>query len=328
MHLCVIIPALNEEATVGQVIEQIRAVEFPAQVTRKTVVVVDDGSTDRTAAVAAERGAVVISHSENCGVGRAFHTGLRNALAHGADLIVNIDGDGQFNPADIPDLIQPLLDDEADFVTASRFKDPELTPEMPAVKRWGNRQMSRLVSTIVGRRFHDVSCGFRAYSRDTALRLNLWGEFTYTQETFLDLGVKGLRIVEAPVKVRGVREIGESRVASSLWNYARKTSEIIFHAYRDFWPLRFFGILSAASAVVGFSLAGFLVVHYLKTRHFSPHIWAGFVGGAFIFLALICLITGLLGSMLKRIRLNQEEILFHLKRQAYDRPDQQPPEDN
>ncbi len=320
MHLCIIMPALNEEATIGRVIDQILAVSFPPAVTRRTIIVVDDGSTDSTASVAVEQGAVVVSHTENRGVGKAFHTGLITALREGADLIVNIDSDGQFNPSDIPALLRPIIAGEADFATASRFKDPDLEPEMPVVKRWGNRQMSRLVSFIIGRRFYDVSCGFRAYSRETALRLNLWGEFTYTQETFLDLSAKGMRMAEIPIRVRGVREVGESRVARSLVTYARKTSEILFHAYRDFWPLRFFGIIALLSAIPGLCCLGFLGVHYLSTGSFSPHIYLGFLGGGALLLALVCLITGLLASMLGRIRLNQEEILYHLKGEAYSKP--------
>lgn len=317
MLLCVIIPALNEEATLGKVMTQIREVRLPAPVDACALVVVDDGSTDRTAEIAAELGAAVVQHPRNRGVGRAFHSGLEKALALGADVVVNIDADGQFNPADIPQLIGPIIQGRADFCTASRFKDPALEPEMPPVKRWGNRQMSRLVSAIVGRRFDDVSCGFRAYSRETALRLNLWGEFTYTQETLILLCARGLQIEEIPLRVRGVREVGESRVARNLWTYARRSSAIIFHAYRDFWPMRFFGILGALALVPGLGCLSILALHWLRTGRFSPHIWAGFTGGSFVFLALACFLTGLLGSMLRRIRLNQEEMLYYLKSRHY-----------
>lgn len=313
-RLVVIIPALNEEATIGTVIACIREVAMPAGVGTLSIVVANDGSTDATREIAEKAGAHVVSHEVNRGVGAAFRTGLHAALSLGADFIVNIDADGQFNPNDIPMLLEPLLGGRADFATASRFKDPDLVPEMPAVKLWGNRQMSRLISCLVGKRFYDVSCGFRAYTRDTALRLNLWGDFTYTQETFLDLSAKDLRIAEIPARVRGVREVGESRVARSLVRYARQTSEIIFHAYRDFWPLRFFGAIAVVGAAPGLCLVSFLGLHYLRTGRFSPHLWSGFLGGAFIFFALICLVTGLLASMLKRIRLNQEELLFLIRR--------------
>ena len=120
---------------------------------------------------------------------------------------------------------------------------------MPAVKRWGNRAMSSLISRLAGQEFHDVSCGMRCYSRRAALQLHLVGRFTYTQEVVLNLAFKGLRIAEVPVRVRGEREFGESRVAGNLWRYALRSAQIIFRAYRDYHPLRFFGGLAAALLV-------------------------------------------------------------------------------
>jgi glycosyltransferase involved in cell wall biosynthesis len=320
MHLAVIIPALNESATIGSVIDRVRATDMPSAILQTSVVVVDDGSDDDTGAVAGDRGCVVVSHGYNRGLGVAFRSGIDRALRVGADLIVNIDADGQFDPGDIPALLTPLLDGTADFATASRFKDRAMTPEMPAVKLWGNHRMSWLVSLIVGHRFYDVSCGFRAYTRDAALHLNLWGDFTYTQETFLDLSVKGMRIVEVPTHVRGVREVGKSRVASDIITYARRTSGILFHAFRDYWPMRFFGSLAGLCAAPGCGLIGFLAQHYVVNRSFAPHIWAGFVGGGFLVVSLVCLLAGLLGSMLAQIRLNEEEVLYFLRRDAYGAP--------
>ncbi len=317
MHLAVIIPALNEEATIKSVIEKIAKVDFPKEVSQTTVVVIDDGSTDKTSQLAQQVGALVVRHTKNRGAGAAFKTGLDQALTLNVDLVCFIDADGQFNPHDIPKLLQPILDDNADFVTASRFKDRSLTPDMPGIKLWGNRQMSRLISLIVGKKFYDVSCGFRAYNRDAALRLNLWGEFTYTQESFLDLSAKGIRILEVPTKVRGVREIGESRVANNLWVYFEKTIVIILHAFRDFWPMRFFGFMALLTSIPGIGLLIFLFHYYLQNGSFFPHTWAGFVGGSFLLLSLVSFITGIVASMLKRIRLNQEEILFHLKTERY-----------
>lgn len=314
MRLCVIIPALNEEATLGTVIDHILAVKQPHEVTETRVVVIDDGSTDQTASIGGSHGADVVRHAENRGLGVAFQTGIKKALEGGADLLVNIDADGQFDPADIPRLLQPLLCGRADFVTASRFSGGEAPAGISSVKLWGNRQMSRLVSMIVGRRFADVSCGFRAYTRDAAMRLNLWGDFTYTQESFLDISAKGLRIAEVPVSVRGEREFGDSRVANNVWVYAMRTSRILLRAFRDYWPLRFFGLLAALTALPGLGLWIFLLLHYLRSQRLSPHLWAGFFGGAFLLLSLLCLLTGLLGSMLKRIRLNQEEILYLLRK--------------
>ncbi len=309
MKICAIIPALNEERTVADVVHKTsRRLELMGAT--GTVIVVDDGSSDRTADLARDAGAHVVSHATNCGVGKAFHTGLTEALRLDADIILNIDADGQFDPDNIPALLQPIIDRRADVTTASRFKDPELVPVMPPVKLWGNRMMSRLVSKIAGKKLYDVSCGFRSYNREAALRLNLWGSFTYTQESILDLVIKGMRLEEVPMAIQGVRSVGKSRVASNLWNYGYRALKIILQTYRDFWPMRFFGWLSLAGLLPGVGLIGFLFYHRLTSGGFSPHIWAGFVGGGLLTLGIMTVITGLMAQMLTRLRLNQEEILY------------------
>src|SRR5215208_2821544 len=136
MKLVVTIPALNEEKTIYQVVSGVPR-DIPG-ITDTEVIVVNDGSTDSTAAEALRGGAIVVSLPGKGGLGHVFRTGLERAMRRGADIIVNIDGDGQFNPADIRKLVQPLLSDSADFVTCTRFADPELRPKMPLVKYYGN----------------------------------------------------------------------------------------------------------------------------------------------------------------------------------------------
>ena len=306
-RLLVSIPALNEERTVGQIVRGVHR-EIPG-VGVVEVLVVDDGSADATAQVAEEAGARVIRHPSRRGVGAAFHTALSYGIDRGVDLIVSIDADGQFDPADIPALLAPVRSGEADLATASRFIDPALVPEMPAVKRWGNRMMSRLISRLAGQRFHDVSCGMRCYSRRAVLELHLLGRFTYTQEVILNLAFKGLRIVEVPLRVRGEREFGESRVAGSLWRYGLLTGQIIFRCYRDYYPLRLFGGIALLLLLPALALAGFLLGHYLQTGAFSPHKWAGFTALGLSLLALLVLQVGMVGDMLARHRAYLEEVL-------------------
>lgn len=308
LSLLVAIPALDEEKTVGSVIRAIP--RQLAGVSRVDVLVVDDGSADRTGAEAEAAGARVIRHDETRGVGAAFRTALRHGIEAGAELIVSIDADGQFDPADIPALIDPVLRGRADFASASRFLDPALVPDMPAIKRWGNGVMARLVSRLTGQRFHDVSCGMRCYSRRAAMSLNPMGRFTYTQEVFLNLAFKQLRIVEVPIAVRGEREHGESRVAGNLWRYGLNTSGIIFRCFRDYRPMLFFGSIAGVLAAVGIALAAFLAAHYLGTGSFSPHKWAGFSGAALLMLALAVAFMGLIGDMLNRHRIYLEELLY------------------
>ena len=263
--------------------------------------------------------AVLTTHPANLGLGRTFRDGVRQALALGADLVVNIDGDGQFNPADISMLVAPIVAGEAHMATASRFLRRDLVPEMPAIKRWGNRWVAGIVWLLSGRRFRDVSCGFRAFSREALLRMNLFGSFTYTQETFLDLIFKGLEIVELPVRVEGVRRFGTSRIASSIPRYAFRSLQIMMRAFISYRPFSFFATLAGLFLAIGFALLGFLLAHYLENGAFSPHIWAGFVGGSFCFLGTSTLIIALVGDMLVRQRLNQEEVLYFLKRDLYRR---------
>ena len=146
--LVIIIPALNEEKTIAGVINDIPS-NIPG-ISQTDVIVIDDGSTDNTAKITEENDAFVVQHPKTIGVGAAFHTGLHHALEHGADIIVNIDADGQFNPKDIPELIKPIQDKKAWFTTCTRFAKPELVPQMPLIKKLGNKWMVYLINIITG----------------------------------------------------------------------------------------------------------------------------------------------------------------------------------
>jgi glycosyltransferase involved in cell wall biosynthesis len=320
-HLLVSIPALDEEPTVAEVVRGVPR-EIPG-VGSVEVVVVDDGSRDRTAERARAAGARVIRHERPLGVGAAFHSALAFGIDHGADLIVTLDGDGQFDPRDIPALVEPVLSGRAEFTTASRFLDPALAPQMPWIKRWGNRMMSRFISRLAGRTLHDVSCGMRCYSRRAAMHLHLLARFTYTQEVILNLAFKQLAIVEVPIRVRGEREHGRSRVAYSVVRYGARTLQIAFRCYRDYHPLRFFGGIALACLVPAGLLGAFLLRHWLATGQLSPHKWAGFAAAALAALAAAALHLGVIGDMLNRHRVYLEEILFRQRSEAGRAPERE-----
>jgi glycosyltransferase involved in cell wall biosynthesis len=302
---------LNEEASLPHVLQRIpRAI---AGVEAVEVLVVDDGSTDGSAGIARQHGAHVLSHMFNMGVGQAFHTALEYALEHGHDGMVSIDADGQFSPEQIPLVLDPILRGQAEFVTGSRFLNNRSIPHMSAVKRWGNARMTRLINRLTGQRFTDVSCGFRAYSRQALLRLNLHGQFTYTQETFLSLVFNNVKIAEVPIDVRYFPD-RQSRVAGNILQYALRTSNIIFRTYRDYRPLRFFWSAAFVVMMPALGFAGFLLAWRVYSGEFSPHIWSGFVGGFLFFIATALFIIGLMADMMGRSRRNQEEILYYLKR--------------
>ncbi len=313
LRLLVAIPCLNEAATIAEVVGEVpRAIPGIAEV---DVVVIDDGSSDDTADMAKAVGAMVIRHPRNRGVGAAFQTAVNRAVDAGYDLMVNIDGDRQFNPRDMVKLVAPVIAGEADMVTASRFIAPSSALSMPRVKLVGNHMMSFLISSLVGRKYADVSCGFRCYNRESLLKLNLHGAFTYTQETFLEFAVKRVEIMEVPIDVAYSPD-RQSRVAGSIVKYAINTAKIIFRSYRDFFPLRFFWGLSAVFALPGLALAVIFFAHYLLTGIFAGYLFAAF-SSAFLFaIASAFFVLGIVTDMLDRIRTNQERILYLLKKRG------------
>ena len=321
LRLLVCLPALNEERTVG---DDIRAIPRTIPGIRSiTIVVIDDGSTDQTAAKAREAGAIVIHHGQTRGLGAAFHTALAYAADNNPDIILTMDSDGQFDPQTIPQLLEPILSGQADFATVSRFKDPALVPEMPWTRRWGNHMLAGLVSRIAGQTYYDVSCGMRCYSRHAAMHLNLLGRFSYSAETFLNLAFKGLRIVEVPLPVRGSRQHGKSRVAHSLLWYGWRTSRIIFRCYRDYRPMPFFGGIALGFFVPALGLELLSLIHYLITGSLTPHKWAAFTGLGLCIISLASLQLGTIGDMLNRHRIYLEELLYE-RRMRQQRDSQDP----
>lgn len=314
-HVVIIIPALNEDRTIGSVISRIPKV-IPG-ISLITVLVIDDGSTDVTAAVARNASATVISHPLTKGVGAAFHTGIKNALELGADYIVNIDADGQFNPEDIPQLLSPIQQGKVEFVTATRFAMKKHMPQMPAIKLWGNKWMVRIINFITSKKFTDVSCGFRAYSREAALRLTLFGHFTYTQESFIDLAFKGVTMAEVSLQVRGQREFGNSRVASNLWRYGAKSFSIIFRAARDYRPFYFIGVPGVIILVIGIIMGVFVTWHYIATGHTSPYRSLVTGSGMLMIIGFLLLFISLLADMIHRSRMAVEEVLYLTRKATY-----------
>ena len=313
--LVVVIPALNEAKTIGSVIDRIpRAI---AGISAIQVVVVNDGSTDETSAIATKVGATVISHAQPMGVGYAFQQGLQKALELGADYIVNIDADGQFNPEDIPVLLSPIMNGNAQFATATRFAREEFMPTMPAIKLWGNRWMVRIINTITSKNFTDVSCGFRAYTREAALRLTLFGRFTYTQESFIDLAFKGISMTEVPLKVRGEREYGKSRVASNLWKYGIKSATIIFRAARDYKPFYFIGLPGIILLALGVLAGLFVLWHFIATGQTSPYRSLVTASGVCMIIGFLLIFISFLADMTHRNRVLIEEALYLARKNAY-----------
>lgn len=227
MKIAVNIPAFNEEQQIGLVIKRIPRTMIEAN--EVLVLVVDDGSVDSTAENAKLAGAdYILRHQSNLGVAHAFQSGIGRALDLDVDIIVNIDGDGQFDPEEIPNLIAPIIDDECDIALGSRFLDRN-NLRIPISKRLGNRIISLIVSTLTGHRIRDTQCGFRALSKRAAENLVVSGIFTYTQEMILDLSFRRFRLREVPISVRYFPE-RESRVVKSMSRYAFKALGVLLIA--------------------------------------------------------------------------------------------------
>jgi glycosyltransferase involved in cell wall biosynthesis len=310
------IPAYNEKKNIGKVIK-----EIPRKISgidKVIVLVINDGSTDRTVTIARKSGADYIeSHIKNQGVGKTFSTGISKALELGADFIVNIDADGQFDPSDIPKLLKPIMKDEADFVTATRFLKKEDIPEMSAVKKFGNNIVTRLVNFITKMKFTDTQCGYRAFSKRAAIKLNLFGKFTYTQEVFLDLVNKDIRIKEIPLKIR-YHEERVSKVVKNPINYGLNVMIIILNYVKDTRPLLFFGSFGFFIFLSGLTSGGWLFTRWLISGKVSPYKSLVTLSGVLLILGFLLIFLALLADVQGRQRKVLEEILYYNKLMAYD----------
>jgi glycosyltransferase involved in cell wall biosynthesis len=255
--LAVIIPALNEAATIAAVVAGVpRSIPGVREV---EVILVDDGSTDGTQAAAIAAGVdAVAHHPTRRGLVAAFKDGAGEALRRGASIVVNIDGDGQHDPAEIPRLIAPILADRADIVLGVRDL---ATAEMTPVRRHGNILGSWVTRHALGLDVSDVTTGFRAFSRDALLRLNVTSEFTYTLETLVEASRKRLTVAEVPVEVRA-RISGESRMTHNVVAYIARTGIQALNALLRERLVRVFGLAAALCTVLGLGFVFDFLIGY------------------------------------------------------------------
>jgi len=316
MLIIVNIPAYNEAKKIGSVIKAIPR-ELDSGIKVK-VQVADDGSEDETVKVAKEAGAEYVHGFPHRGLGLTFRSGVEKALENGADIMVNIDADGQFSPADIPRLVEPVLRKQADMVVASRFSgSKEHAPEnMPWIKKVFNRAAAQIVGLFWGQKIDDLTCGFRAYSREVLLKLNLNHPFTYTQETIIDALSKNFKVIWIPVRVVYF-EKRRSRMTGSISLFVFRSTRIIVSMLRDTKPLKFFGI--PALALILLSLATFLVFLYYYVQDFkiTPYRnWIAF-GSILLVLGIQLLIFALIADMIRTQRQISEENLYLIRKKRY-----------
>jgi glycosyltransferase involved in cell wall biosynthesis len=309
VKLVITIPAYNEEDSIAQVIREIpRHIDG---IDSTEIILIDDGSTDNTVREALLNGAdEIISHKANKGLGISFRDGTNRALEREADIIVNIDADSQYDALQIPDLIKPILDNQADIVLGSR--DINSLKFMSRGKKLGNKLASWITRRLSGLPIKDAQTGFRAFSREAVLRLNLFGKYTHVQETIIQASYKGLQIEQVPVEFRARK--GRSRLIANLGSYALRAGTIIFSTYRDYYPLRFFSFIGGVLVTLGLVLGIRVLVHFAQTGLVSPYIPSTILSSLLIITGLGTIALGVFVHMLNKQRHLSEEILYRLKR--------------
>jgi len=298
--LVVIIPAFNEEDNIEKVV-----LGIPRKINginKVEVLVVNDGSSDRTAEFALNGGADnIVSHKKNMGVGAAFMTGIRNAISMNADVVVTVDGDSQFDSKQIPELIVSILNQQLDVVIGSRFLAN--TPKnIPRIKLFGNKIFSKIVSWLSGQKFTDSQTGFRAYSKDAMLSVSIVNDFTYTQEVLIDLKFKGLRIGEIPISVK-YDEKRKSRVVKNIFGYSTRALSIIIRTLTYHRPIFAFGIIGVI-LISGGILAKLLTI----TKIFSVN---ASLSTGFIILGAVGFMMGIFASVVFKRQAFAEKDLRH-----------------
>lgn len=307
--LVVTIPALNEEETIGEVIRSIpREMEGIANV---KILVVSDGSTDRTEQVAIDAGAdSVVKFVRRQGLAKVYKTGLAEALKMGADVIVNIDADGQYVADEMQFLVQPVLNGKADVVMGSRLAGR--IEEMPRSKRIGNSFGTWVVKKLSGVPITDAHTGYRALSRHAALSMNVLSQYTYTQETILQAGFKKLQVVEVPITFNR-RSAGKSRLVSSFFSYGRKAAFTVGKMVGSQHALGYMMMFGMLSMLIGIGLGGRVLIHFALTGHVSPLLPSAIMAGFGFVFGLQLVALGLIASLSTDNRSLIEDALYVIK---------------
>jgi len=308
------IPCLNEEETLPLVLESIpRHIEGVDEV---EILVIDDGSTDRTVEVARELGVRhFVFHARNMGLARSFTDGVNYALAHGADIVVNTDGDNQYPQQMIPELVEPVLDGRADIAIADR--QTAKIAEFSWFKKKMQHVGSEVVNHAAGTRLPDAASGFRAYSREALFRLNVVTQFSYCMETIIQAGNKRLRIASVPITTNP--KTRESRLFKNIWQHMFKSGTAIIRSYLMFKPYVILGWIAAVMGVVGIiPLIRFFIFWLMgeSAGHIqSLVLWSSLTVGALLALAIL-----IIADLQRTNRVLIEDTLERMKRLQFQRP--------
>jgi glycosyltransferase involved in cell wall biosynthesis len=308
MKLVIQIPCLDEEVTLPETLAALPR-SLPG-IDEIAVIVIDDGSTDRTAEVAARAGAdEVVRFPNHQGLARAFAAGLDRALQLGADVIVNTDADNQYSADDIPALIAPILRGEADVVIGDR--DPAKLAHFSLPKRALQWLGSWIVRQLSGTRVPDATSGFRAFSRSAALRLNVLSDFTYTLETVIQAGKKQLAVAHVPVRANPTRR--PSRLFSGTSHYIRRSMSTLVRIYALYEPFKIFTIVGATLITVAVAI-GLRFLWYYVQHGGAGHVQSLILAAALLIIGFLTMLIGLLADLIGRNRQLLEDVLLRVRR--------------
>jgi glycosyltransferase involved in cell wall biosynthesis len=310
LHLIIQIPCLNEAETLPTVLADLPR-SLPG-IDRLEVLVIDDGSTDATVAVAQRLGVQhIVRHESNRGIAAAFQSGLDACLRAGADLIVNTDGDNQYPGQAIGDLIAPILAGRADVVIGDR--QTHTIGHFSPLKRLLQQFGSWVVRLASDTQVPDATSGFRAFSREAALRLFVLTRFSYTLETIIQAGKKGLRITHLPIAVNP--PLRESRLVKSNWSFVRRQTATIVRIYALYEPLRTFFLLALPFLLVGVGLIGrFLFLYLAGMTGFGRHVQSLVIGGTLCTIGFLILLFGIMADITALNRSLLEELLYRQRK--------------
>jgi glycosyltransferase involved in cell wall biosynthesis len=308
MKLIVMIPAYNEELMISRVISEIpRKI---SGISKVEVLVIDDGSTDRTIEMAKKAGANhVIFNKQNSGLAYTFQKGMDYALSLGADIIVNTDADFQYNQAEIPKLIKPILNGKADIVSGDR--QVSKLKHMITSKKYGNILGTKVVAKVAGYKIRDASSGFRAYSKEAALKLFVTSDHTYTHETLIQAKRKRLKVLETPVEFR--RRNGKSKLISSVFSHIKKSLSTIVRNTLMYNSMRTLGVLGSLLILVGLvPIVRWLILSYILQEG-GQYIQSVILGTVLIIFGGLTIFLGFLSDLVAINRRHLEEILYKVK---------------
>ncbi len=306
MKLIIQIPAFNEAATLGIALNDLPR-SLPG-IERVEWLVIDDGSADATSEVARAHGVDhIVRTPTNRGLARAFTAGLEAALRAGADIIVNTDADNQYQAADIPALIAPILAGRADMVIGERPIDQ--MAHFSRTKKLLQRLGSRVVQLASNTRVPDAPSGFRAFSRQAALQINVFNNYTYTLETIIQAGQKGLTVLSVPVRVNP--DLRPSRLVRSIPQYLQRSALTIGRIFVTYRPLRFFLAVSGLLFVPGCLIGVRFLFEYAR-GHGQGHVQSLILAAILMIGSMLFFMLGLLADLISVNRRLLEDLRTRL----------------